>query len=209
MANNRPAIPMDVQRAVFVEAGHRCACCGVPFPLERAHIVPWSQSEDHSAGNLLCLCANCHEMADRGWDRETFFAYKRRPWVNRQGVAASKDEHIDQSDALVAYLSTADIILGDMSKLQRLLVQESTEEAESVVGEVIRNAKSLYDLGVRLRERLPRLQAGQLVALDKVYDTIAHILNKKEGSIFDVASALAEAKASLSHESSMTDPDMA
>lgn len=84
MPGNRPAIPAEVERAIFVEAGHRCACCGTTFPLERAHIVPWRESRDHSARNLLCLCANCHEMADRDWDRTTFYDYKARPWVSRQ-----------------------------------------------------------------------------------------------------------------------------
>lgn len=81
---NRPVIPAEVKRAIFIEAGHRCACCGSPFPLERAHIVPWREARDHSVSNLLCLCANCHEMADRDWDRKTFYAYKERPWVMRQ-----------------------------------------------------------------------------------------------------------------------------
>jgi hypothetical protein len=84
MPTNRPAIPAEIKRAIFVEAGHRCACCGTSFPLERAHIVPWRESHNNSAENLLCLCANCHEMADRNWDRSTFYDYKQRPWVNRQ-----------------------------------------------------------------------------------------------------------------------------
>lgn len=80
---NRPAIPIDVQRAVFIEAGHRCAVCGTPFPLERAHLVPWSRSKDHSAENLICLCANCHERADSDWDIKTLAEYKKNPWVTR------------------------------------------------------------------------------------------------------------------------------
>lgn len=71
-------------RALFVEAGHRCACCGEAFALERAHIVPWRKSRDHSAANLLCLCANCHALADQAWDRKTFYEYKHRPWVLRR-----------------------------------------------------------------------------------------------------------------------------
>jgi hypothetical protein len=86
--SDRPNIPADVARSIFVEAGHRCACCGTAFPLERAHIVPWKAVKDHSAANLICLCANCHEMADKDWDRKTFYAYKSRPWVNRQAPIA-------------------------------------------------------------------------------------------------------------------------
>lgn len=85
MTEGRPKIPKEVARALFVQAGHRCACCGTAFPLERAHIVPWRHSRDHSTANLICLCANCHEMADRDWDHATFLEYKSRPWVDRQG----------------------------------------------------------------------------------------------------------------------------
>ncbi len=92
MAKRRPKIPSDVARAVFVQAGHRCACCGITFPLERAHIVPWRLSGDHSADNLICLCANCHEMADAEWDRATFLEYKSRPWVDRQGRPAENGD---------------------------------------------------------------------------------------------------------------------
>lgn len=87
---NRPEIPIDVTRAILVEAGHRCAVCGTPCPLERAHIIPWSKSNDHSAENLICLCANCHTMADtEPWDVKTLREYKERPWIMRQNVAPS------------------------------------------------------------------------------------------------------------------------
>jgi DNA-binding CsgD family transcriptional regulator len=82
---NRPPIPEEVMRAVFVASGHRCVVCGVPFPLEKAHIIPWHKSKDHSADNLICLCANCHERADREhWGEATLREYKRNPWVLRQ-----------------------------------------------------------------------------------------------------------------------------
>lgn len=85
MPNKRPAIPAETKRQVLIETGHRCAACGEPEPLELAHIVPWSKSHDHSAENLICLCANCHERADKySWGTKTLKAYKRRPWVLRE-----------------------------------------------------------------------------------------------------------------------------
>jgi type I restriction enzyme, R subunit len=81
----RPAIPAQTARAVLIESGHRCAVCGVPCPLERAHIVSWRKSHDHSLENLICLCANCHEMADRDrWGEKVLREYKAKPWVHRQ-----------------------------------------------------------------------------------------------------------------------------
>lgn len=81
---NRPAIPAEISRQVFIEAGHRCAVCGTPMPLERAHIIPWRKTQDHSLKNLICLCANCHARADdEDWGSATLQRYKEKPWVMR------------------------------------------------------------------------------------------------------------------------------
>jgi hypothetical protein len=82
---DRPSIPTEIQREILIEAGHRCAVCGAPFPLERAHIIPWHETKEHKAKDLICLCANCHQRADHeGWDEKTLRQYKQRPWVARQ-----------------------------------------------------------------------------------------------------------------------------
>lgn len=92
MPQNRPRIPADVERQVLIEAGHRCAVCGAELPLERAHIIAWSRSKDHSAANLLCLCANCHGRADsEKWGEETLRQYKQRPWVIRARIEAAQN----------------------------------------------------------------------------------------------------------------------
>lgn len=79
---NRPAIPIEIKRAVYVEAGHRCAipACRAPSPLEIAHIAPWSDTATHEFDNLICLCANCHSRFDKsqdGFDRQTMLMYKK------------------------------------------------------------------------------------------------------------------------------------
>jgi type I restriction enzyme R subunit len=80
----RPAIPAEVAREILIEAGHRCAVCGAECPLERAHIIPWRECREHSAANLICLCANCHARADsEGWGQQTLQDYKNNPWVLR------------------------------------------------------------------------------------------------------------------------------
>lgn len=83
--SDRPEIPAPIVRAIQIESGHRCAVCGESTPLERAHIVPWCETHDHSAENLIYLCANCHERADKEhWGVETLREYKRKPWVMRR-----------------------------------------------------------------------------------------------------------------------------
>ncbi len=82
---SRPAIPAKISRQILIEAGHRCAVCGVPCPLEKAHIIPWRESKEHRLEDLICLCANCHSRADKEcWGEDTLREYKRRPWVLRQ-----------------------------------------------------------------------------------------------------------------------------
>jgi hypothetical protein len=90
MPATRPKIPVDIQRQVLVAAGHRCAVCGDPCPLERAHIIPWHKSKSHAAENLICLCANCHERADlEGWGEKTLRCYRENPWVIKKLLPAN------------------------------------------------------------------------------------------------------------------------
>ncbi|MFE7262256.1 HNH endonuclease [Streptomyces sp. NPDC057592] len=78
MAEDRPKIPMEIQRAVLVEAGHRCAiqtCRQTPVDL--AHIQPWAQVRTHTFDNLIALCPTCHRRFDRGEiDRKAMRQYK-------------------------------------------------------------------------------------------------------------------------------------
>jgi type I restriction enzyme R subunit len=87
MCANRPAIPAEIVREVLFESGHRCAVCGTPCPLERAHVIPWHKSREHKAEDLICLCPNCHERADKEkWGEKTLRKYKQMPWVLRHNT---------------------------------------------------------------------------------------------------------------------------
>ena len=84
MADGRPGIPADVERQVLIESGHRCAVCG-ESPVERAHIIPWNESKEHKAENLIALCPLCHARADKqNWGKKTLRIYKENPWVLRR-----------------------------------------------------------------------------------------------------------------------------
>jgi len=85
MSSYRPTIPAETVRQVLIESGHRCAVCGEPCPLERAHIIPWRKSKSHAIENLICLCANCHHRADlENWGEKTLKQYKSQPWIIRK-----------------------------------------------------------------------------------------------------------------------------
>ena len=47
------------------------------MPVELAHIVPWSQVQEHTFGNLIALCPTCHTRYDQGdIDRKSMLQYK-------------------------------------------------------------------------------------------------------------------------------------
>lgn len=75
----RETIPADVERAVLVEAGHRCA---IPTcrstTTEIAHITPWAKTHDNSFENLIALYPTCHTRYDQKGeiDRKSIQMYK-------------------------------------------------------------------------------------------------------------------------------------
>lgn len=74
----RPAIPMEIQRAVLIEAGHQCAIPSCRHPrVEIHHIIPWAKCKRHEYRNLIALCPNCHARAHDGEiDRKSLVKYK-------------------------------------------------------------------------------------------------------------------------------------
>src|SRR6516162_3960149 len=78
--SKRPAIPRLVQQELLFEVRHRCAVDCEPISLEKAHIIPWSESKDHQPGNLLVLCANCHTRSHaEKWSVAMLKRYKQQP----------------------------------------------------------------------------------------------------------------------------------
>ena len=76
--SDRPAIPMETQRKVLIEAGHRCAIPTCRHPTtEFAHIIPRRDTQDDDFSNLIALCPNCHTRYDHGEiDRKSIQIYK-------------------------------------------------------------------------------------------------------------------------------------
>src|SRR4051812_22406734 len=81
MVEGRPAIPAELERAVMVEAGHRCAVptCRAVAPLQIEHIDDWAKVKEHDFSNQIVLCANCHGLKGTGprrLDRKALRQYK-------------------------------------------------------------------------------------------------------------------------------------
>jgi HNH endonuclease len=68
MPQGRPPIPAELERALFIEAGYRCAVptCRAVKPLTVEHIEDWVKVKEHKFANMLILCANCHGLKGEG-----------------------------------------------------------------------------------------------------------------------------------------------
>lgn len=57
----------DKQKQLILERYKQCPCCGWSAGrLQIHHILPVCKGGDNSIGNLIALCPNCHQLADRG-----------------------------------------------------------------------------------------------------------------------------------------------
>ena len=75
---NRPPIPSELKRQILMESGFQCAIpsCRKRHP-QIHHIVAYSEHQEHKHKNLIALCPEHHDMADRGEiDRRSLYMYK-------------------------------------------------------------------------------------------------------------------------------------
>lgn len=80
----RNKVSEEMKNEILFETGNRCAVCGITKPLEIAHIIPYSKVKEHKKDNLICLCCNCHTLADTGeLNLKTLKKYKKYPWIKR------------------------------------------------------------------------------------------------------------------------------
>ncbi len=157
---SRPGIPADIAREILTESGHRCAVCGEGCPLERAHIVPWRESREHKAENLICLCANCHQRADNEhWGEKALHAYKERPWVLRRS---------DHPNPASGSMTRVELRLG--LQLERFLEQDKGYLQSSLSGylgippEAVQIVRIEKSTSIRVAIELPTESAERLAS---------------------------------------------
>jgi 5-methylcytosine-specific restriction endonuclease McrA len=68
MPSGRPAIPRGIDRAVRLEAGHRCAIptCRATAGLQIHHIKPYARVKAHEFANVILVRSNCHSRITNG-----------------------------------------------------------------------------------------------------------------------------------------------
>ena len=75
---SRPPIPAELERALLIESGHRCAiptCRATAIHIH--HIKPYCEVKEHKFANMIVLCPNCHQRVHSGGiDRKSLKIYK-------------------------------------------------------------------------------------------------------------------------------------
>lgn len=102
----RKKIPLQVQHAVLIESGYRCAvptCRGI-LAIDLHHIVEVSEGGGDDTGNLLALCPTCHALYHRGtYTRDAIYAWK--------GVVVALNQAFDRDAVdLLLFLGTGDTV---------------------------------------------------------------------------------------------------
>ena len=157
--SERPPIPEALKRQVLYESCQRCAVCGFGLSIEIAHIIPWRKTQDHSPENLIALCANDHEIADKQkWTSKDFETYKKLPWALRTNVGQPTSA---PQKAMVDLILARDAT--EMGEAQRVqLVYMVAAYAGVMIGDVkfVALAPSASSL---VRVELPRDAAERLI----------------------------------------------
>jgi len=102
----RKKLPTQVQQAVLIESGYRCAvptCRGI-LAIDLHHIVEVSEDGGDDVGNLLALCPTCHALYHRKViSRDAIYAWK--------GVVVALNQAFDRDAIdLLLFLGTANTI---------------------------------------------------------------------------------------------------
>jgi hypothetical protein len=138
VADGRPAIPAAMRREVLVEAGHRCA---IPtcrsYPVDIAHIDPWSKVQTHEAHNLIVLCANCHRRYDNGdIDRQSMLAYKANLATIHSRYGDLEERVLESMVADQMTAGTTILLPGQLTILMDRLVRDGIVERQILPNEL-------------------------------------------------------------------------
>jgi hypothetical protein len=137
MPGNREAIPNELQRQLFVEAGYRCAIptCRAVAPLQIEHIDDYAKVKEHKFENMIVLCANCHGMKGNGprqLDRKALRQFKANLGLlnHRYGDLERRllEDFAHNSDSSIR------ILPGSMDLLVRNLVRDGYVKKEEIEG---------------------------------------------------------------------------
>ena len=190
---HRPKIPIATQRELLFEVRYRCACCCEPISLEKCHIVPWSKTKDHSAENLVVLCANCHTRSHKeDWPASQMRQFKKRPCaLERDRMPPMTPGQRALVDLIVAQ-DPVDMNERERARFLRMVAAYADLSLNDVQLKDLRKANSS-----RIRLEMPKLAAQRL--LDQFFNDKRYLDEFFDG--FEVLSVrLVESSVSGSRE---------
>ncbi len=104
MPQGRPAIPVEVKRAIRQQCGYGCAFCGKPL-YTYEHILPWAEVQRHRSEDMTLLCDSHQRESSNGLLTQ---AQIRRandePFNIAKGVTAPYGLHFDASGPMTIRL---------------------------------------------------------------------------------------------------------
>ena len=184
-------IDAETKRQILVESGYRCAVCGESCPIEKAHIVPYHKSKDDSPENLICLCPNCHERADReNWGEMTLREYKRCPWVMRRYVDGG-----DLPGKIARLQLTIDMDLPSFDERQRNLLRHGLANFLCIPAELVRIVR-VDDGSIKACVELPEAEAS---LLSIAFSNRDQHLMESLGQLFPLKLSVVQHKSQATH----------
>jgi hypothetical protein len=100
MATRRPEISRQVKRALFREAGNKCANPGCSnWRTHLHHITAWVVYQTHDAAHMIAICPTCHDAVHNGplvIDDAIVYSWKRiqRPPGQRDHVYVEPGDRV-------------------------------------------------------------------------------------------------------------------
>lgn len=99
--------PPAIARKLRQEANFGCARCGHPL-IDNAHVIPYRETGEFLAEDMIALCPNCHRMADKAEYTESVLReYKTNP-RNKTHVGLEEGFFVNNKDLVVNIVLTVE-----------------------------------------------------------------------------------------------------
>lgn len=177
---NRKPISEEVKRRLYAESMGRCMNPECQKDLffnngdiaERAHIVPYAETEDNSFENLVILCPNCHTLFDKNANLliETVKEWKRIRKEQVEKFFCKKYENFDSLSEVVVPL-----LLENKTIYENYYLKDEKQLWDKFESKLIVNNKKLKIIFENNLNLFQRHKNKDYSNLQYIYTFISHI----------------------------------